>query len=64
VRLILFDRRGTGLSDRVEDELPALETNSITGNGTYSFALTGGSSDHAWFSSSEGANLPQLVVTP
>lgn len=38
--------------------------NSITGNGTYSFALTGGSSDHAWFSSSEGANLPQLVVTP
>lgn len=38
--------------------------NSITGNGTYSFALTGGSSDHAWFSSSEGANLSQLVVTP
>jgi hypothetical protein len=38
--------------------------NSISGNGTYSFALTGGSSDHAWFSSSEGANLPQLVVTP
>ena len=37
---------------------------SITGNGIYSFALTGGSSDHAWFSSSEGANLPQLVVTP
>jgi N-acetylglucosamine-6-sulfatase len=38
--------------------------NSITGNGTYSFALTGGSSDHAFFSSSEGGNLPQLVVTP
>jgi class 3 adenylate cyclase len=26
VRLILFDRRGTGLSERVEDELPTLET--------------------------------------
>jgi class 3 adenylate cyclase/pimeloyl-ACP methyl ester carboxylesterase len=26
VRLILFDRRGTGLSDRVEAELPTLET--------------------------------------
>jgi N-acetylglucosamine-6-sulfatase len=36
--------------------------NSITGNGSYSFALTGASSDHAWFSSAEGANPPQLVV--
>jgi VCBS repeat-containing protein len=36
--------------------------NSIAGNGTYSFALTGGSSDHAWFSSAEGANPPELVV--
>lgn len=36
---------------------------AIAGNGTYSFALTGGSSDHAWFSSGEGANPPQLVVT-
>jgi pimeloyl-ACP methyl ester carboxylesterase len=26
VRLILFDRRGTGLSDRVDEELPTLET--------------------------------------
>lgn len=26
VRLILFDRRGTGLSDRVEEEVPTLET--------------------------------------
>jgi class 3 adenylate cyclase/pimeloyl-ACP methyl ester carboxylesterase len=26
VRLILFDRRGTGLSERVDDELPTLET--------------------------------------
>jgi hypothetical protein len=37
---------------------------SITANNTYTFVLTGGSSDHAWFSSSEGANPPQLVVTP
>ncbi|HYM63040.1 MAG TPA: DNRLRE domain-containing protein, partial [Gaiellaceae bacterium] len=37
---------------------------SITADNTYTFALTGGSSDHAWFSSSEGANSPQLVVTP
>jgi PKD repeat protein len=36
---------------------------AVAGNGTYSFALTGGSSDHAWFSSGEGANPPQLVVT-
>ncbi|HYM64489.1 MAG TPA: DNRLRE domain-containing protein [Gaiellaceae bacterium] len=36
----------------------------IAGNGTYTFALTGGSSDPAWFSSAEGANPPQLVVTP
>jgi hypothetical protein len=38
--------------------------NSITGDGIYSFALTGGSSDHAWFSSGEGANPPQLVLAP
>jgi PKD repeat protein len=35
----------------------------ITGNGTYSFVLKDGSSDAAWYSSSEGANPPQLVVT-
>jgi PKD repeat protein len=35
---------------------------TITGNGTYSFALRGASSDGAWFSSKEGANDPQLVV--
>ena len=36
---------------------------SITGNGTYSFALKDGSTDAAWYSSKEGANPPQLVVT-
>jgi PKD repeat protein len=36
---------------------------AITGNGTYSFALVGTSSPAAWFSSSEGANSPQLVLT-
>ena len=44
----------------VEHDLKA----SISANNTYTFALTGGSSDHAWFSSSEGTNAPQLVVTP
>jgi VCBS repeat-containing protein len=37
---------------------------SIMSDGIYSFALTGGSSDHAWFSSAEGPNPPQLVLTP
>jgi hypothetical protein len=37
--------------------------NTITGNGTYSFALVGSSSPAAWFSSSEGANSPELVLT-
>jgi PKD repeat protein len=36
---------------------------TVTGNGTYSFALVGTSTDAAWFSSSEGANSPQLVLT-
>jgi hypothetical protein len=35
---------------------------TITGDGIYSFALLGASSDGAWFSSKEGANDPQLVV--
>ena len=42
-------------------ELPA---GMLPGNGTYSFALTSTSSNAAWFSSSEGASPPQLVVTP
>jgi FlgD Ig-like domain/IPT/TIG domain/Beta-propeller repeat len=37
-------------------------TSAITGNGTYSFALTGGSNNVVDYSSSEGANSPQLVV--
>jgi PKD repeat protein len=36
---------------------------SVTGDGTYSFVLRDGSSDAAWYSSKEGANAPQLVVT-
>jgi hypothetical protein len=35
----------------------------VGGNGTYSFALLDGSSNTAWYSSKEGANDPQLVVT-
>jgi len=37
-------------------------TSAITGNGTYSFALTGASNNVVDYSSSEGANPPQLVV--
>jgi hypothetical protein len=36
---------------------------TITGDGTYSFALVGTYPDAAWFSSKEGANSPQLVLT-
>lgn len=35
----------------------------ITGNGLYSFAIAGGSSDIVTFDAREGANDPQLVVT-
>jgi hypothetical protein len=34
----------------------------VTGNGTYSFAIAGVSSDVVYYSSREGTNLPQLVV--
>jgi hypothetical protein len=37
-------------------------TSAITGNGTFSFALSGGSNNVVDYSSSEGANPPQLVV--
>jgi hypothetical protein len=37
-------------------------TAAVTGNGTYSFAVSGGSRDLVSYSSSEGANPPQLVV--
>jgi trimeric autotransporter adhesin len=36
---------------------------SISGDGTYSLVLKDGSSDAAWYSSKEGANAPQLLVT-
>ena len=36
---------------------------SVTGDGTYSFVLKDGSTDAAWYSSKEGTNAPQLVVT-
>ena len=38
-------------------------TSAVVGNGTYSFVLTSSSSDTVAFSSREGANPPQLVVT-
>ena len=37
-------------------------TSTVTGNGTFSFALTGGTNNMVDYSSSEGANSPQLVV--
>ncbi len=37
-------------------------TSAITGNGTVSFGLTGGSSNSAFYSSKEGANPPELVI--
>lgn len=36
---------------------------AITGNGTYSFALTSANSDAVWYSSKEGSTPPQLLVT-
>lgn len=36
----------------------------VTGDGTYSFAIIGASNDVARFHSREGANDPQLVITP
>ncbi len=35
----------------------------VAGNGTYSFVLAGDSSDNVKFSSREGSNPPQLVIT-
>jgi len=36
----------------------------ITGNGTYSFAISGGNSDAVRYGSRESANDPVLVLTP
>ncbi|MGH3007390.1 MAG: DUF7594 domain-containing protein, partial [Gaiellaceae bacterium] len=35
----------------------------VAGDGTYSFALKDGNANAVWYSSKEGANDPQLVVT-
>src|SRR6185503_6990924 len=37
-------------------------TPAVTGNGTFSFALTSSSADSAYFSSREGAQPPELVL--
>jgi PKD repeat protein len=39
-------------------------TSAITGNGTYSFEATSGSTNTAEFSSREGTNPPQVVIVP
>ena len=39
-------------------------TSAITGNGTYSFEATSGSTNTAQFSSREGTNPPQVVIVP
>jgi trimeric autotransporter adhesin len=39
-------------------------TAAITGNGTYSFAIKGNSSDTVYYSSREGTRKPELVITP
>ena len=36
----------------------------ITGNGTYSFAISGGNTDAVDYGSRETANKPTLVITP
>jgi trimeric autotransporter adhesin len=54
---------GTGASAPVGTWVEFDLGTSITGNGTYSLVLKDGSTDAAWYSSKEGANPPQLVVT-
>jgi PKD repeat protein len=39
-------------------------TRAITGNGTFSFAVKGTSSDTVYYSSREGASKPELVLSP
>jgi hypothetical protein len=38
-------------------------TTAVTANGVYSFAIKNGSSDAVYYSSKEGAQAPQLVIT-
>jgi trimeric autotransporter adhesin len=59
VGLLLAGPRGAPLGTWVEFDL----TGAVDGDGTYTFALKDGSSNTAWYSSKEGANDPQLVVT-
>ena len=55
-----FDNKGALTTNTwVEYDVTAL----VTGNGTYTFALVADSTDGANFSSREGSNPPQLVVT-
>jgi hypothetical protein len=54
---------GTGASAPVGTWVEFDLGTSIAGNGTYSLVLKDGSTDAAWYSSKEGANPPQLVVT-
>jgi PKD repeat protein len=56
---VLAGPKGAPLGTWVEFDL----TGTVAGNGTYSFALKDGSDNTAWYSSKEGANDPQLVVT-
>jgi PKD repeat protein len=39
-------------------------TSAVTGNGTYSFEATSGSTNTAEFSSREGTNAPQVLIVP
>jgi pimeloyl-ACP methyl ester carboxylesterase len=57
VRLIIFDRRGTGLSDRVEDELPTLET---TGDDVRAVLDAAGSDRAVIFA--QGYGCPHAIV--
>jgi PKD repeat protein len=41
-----------------------IDLGTIPGDGAYAFALQNPSTDVVWFSSREGANPPQLVVSP
>jgi hypothetical protein len=70
--LITWDNKpATGTPDAGSAAVPTLNgyneitlsPSSVSGNGQVSFALTIEGTNSAIFSSSEGANAPQLVVT-
>jgi PKD repeat protein len=56
---LLAGPKAAPLGTWVEFDLPG----ALSGNGTYAFVVKDGSSNTAWYSSKEGANDPQLVVT-